>query len=133
MLMSRRRLIESVAAVPAGAAATAATAGWTPPTPPDLTPDQALKLLKQGNVARGAVVSLPGQGNDDRPDIECRGHEEARCQHLLHGRPLHPQPSRAPHLATGRSPAQSTNVGGVREAHTWVRFRTQGDGRQLSR
>lgn len=60
MLMSRRRLIQSAAAVPVAAAVAPApaTTVWTPPPPTDLTPDQALELLKQGNAAFQADAPL---------------------------------------------------------------------------
>lgn len=64
MLMSRRRLIKSAAVAPVAAglalapSAPLASAGWTPPPPTDLTPDQALELLKQGNAAFQADAPL---------------------------------------------------------------------------
>jgi carbonic anhydrase len=62
--MSRRRLIETAAALPfaTGLAVTPsgsfASTDWTPPPPTDLTPDQALDVLKQGNAAFQADAPL---------------------------------------------------------------------------
>lgn len=64
MLMSRRRLIKSAAVAPLAAglalapSAPLAATGWTPPPPTDLTPDQALDLLKEGNAAFQADAPL---------------------------------------------------------------------------
>ncbi len=62
--MSRRNLIQA-AALPLAAgltltpaAALSAAGGWPPPPPTDVTPDQALELLKQGNAAFQADAPL---------------------------------------------------------------------------